>query len=226
MDRIDAHLLNPLARVVAADPVVVPATPYGELPESVRVARTRELVRTRSTDSERWSDPRNLACGSAISRMVAAARFIPSGCRVLDLGAGTEALRACLAPDCQYAAVDLVSRGPGTIVADLNAGDFPAGRFDVVVALAVLEYIHDVGALLRRAAAAAPLAVVSYCAQHERSGNGERFGWCNAMTFVDFLDVVHGAGWTIARAEVLHGEPSFTQWLFALRPTRSGPSRP
>jgi hypothetical protein len=220
-DRFDARLLVPSP--VESIEVPAPETPagpsaYARLTIEERVQRTRTLAAQKRSDVERWADPRNLFCRSAMVRATAAAQFIPDDCRVLDLGAGVEAVRKCLGPGCTYVPADLVARNASTVVVDLNRREFPKGRFDVVVALAVLEYVYDVEALLRRAAGSASLALVTYCAQPNRDSEGERFGWYNRFTFVDLLDVVHRAGWQVARADVTLEEPAFTQWLLALRP--------
>jgi hypothetical protein len=221
VDRLDARLLvpSPVVSVAVTDPET-PTGPsaYARLTSDERVQRTRMLAAQKRSDVERWSDPRNLYCRSAMVRASAAAQFIPDDCRVLDLGAGGEAMRNCLGPGCTYVPADLVARGASTVVVDLNRGEFPSGCYDVVVALAVLEYVYDVEALLRRAAGTASLALITYCAQPNRDSDGERFGWFNRFTFVDLLDVIHRAGWHVARADVTLEEPAFTQWFLALRP--------
>lgn len=93
-------------------------------------------------------------------RVDAAARYVRSGERHLDLGCGAGVLGQLVAPrfrethglDVSSRAVEAaVQRGVRALVWDLNRVPLPfdGGRFDVVTALSVLQYILDPGRLLR-----------------------------------------------------------------------------
>jgi hypothetical protein len=53
------------------------------------------------------------------------ARGIRPGSRVVDVGAGAQALRSALPPHCTYVPIDIVQRTPDTVVCDLNREDPP-----------------------------------------------------------------------------------------------------
>jgi hypothetical protein len=66
-------------------------------------------------------------------------------------------------------AYDIVDRGPGTIVCDLNRRPLPdlgANVYDVAVLIGVLEYLRDVPSALDWLARLVPVCVLSYsCAK-------------------------------------------------------------
>src|SRR5690606_6161085 len=126
-------------------------TAFLRRPRRERSRATLRLRGLKQTDAERWARPDNLDV-SWERLPLAAAPLIPPGARVLDLGAGREALERHLPADAVYVPADVVARTPRTVVVDVNAGEFPEGTYDVVVMLGLLEYVHDVPALLRRAA--------------------------------------------------------------------------
>jgi FkbM family methyltransferase len=125
------------------------------LPVEERRRWTKMLIAARSTDGARWADPANLEPG-AEERARRAAAHIAEGSHILDLGAGLMKLRDFAPAGIRYTPADLVLRDPAGLVVDLNSGDFPAGTYDGVVMLELLEYMHDRGAgagAQRRAAA-------------------------------------------------------------------------
>ncbi|MEZ5563497.1 MAG: FkbM family methyltransferase [Gammaproteobacteria bacterium] len=125
-------------------------------------ARVAELcIATGSSDGARWSDP-GASIPGADARARASAVLIPHGARVLDLGAGEMVLRDCLPAGCSYVPADLVARSADCLTMDLNQQQLPAGGFDVITLLEVLEYIHDVPALLGRCRDLAPVLIFSY----------------------------------------------------------------
>jgi hypothetical protein len=79
------------------------------------------------------------------------ARLIPAGSNVIEFGAGRRQLERFLPADCTYTPSDLVDRGPGTFVCDLNRLPLPDLRqlgLNVAVFGGVLEYIKDVPSLV------------------------------------------------------------------------------
>lgn len=131
---------------------------------------------------DRWPD-----------RLANIARLVPPGSRVIDLGAGAQALQHYLRR-CDYTAADLDRRTPETLSFDMNGGVWPLGRWDVAVLAGVLEYAErpvDVLAHVRRLA---PTAIVSY--RHRRSRGDNAAGlFVNALTPRGFKAAAHDAGW-------------------------------
>ncbi|MEE8172255.1 MAG: FkbM family methyltransferase, partial [Alphaproteobacteria bacterium] len=120
-----------------------------------RARLTEALAELGGSEGARWSDPAELIDG-ADQRASLAAKHIPARSSVMDLGAGARRLVAALPPGGTYLPVDLVRFAEAGEVLDLNQGQFPERAVDVVTALELLQYIHDVPALLERCAAAAP----------------------------------------------------------------------
>lgn len=97
------------------------------------------------------------------SRTIALASMIPEGSTVLEFGAGRRNLEKRLPAGCEYIPSDLTSRGPDTIVCDLNRRPLPAfPRSQVVVFLGVLEYVADVPSLLAHLRPLTNSCLVSY----------------------------------------------------------------
>jgi hypothetical protein len=91
---------------------------------------------------EQWWDDR--------TRCVAA--LIPPGSRVIEFGAGRRSMEHFLPQGCTYTPSDLVDRGPGTLVCDLNDRPLPslaAIKPQVAAFSGVLEYIRDVPGLVK-----------------------------------------------------------------------------
>src|SRR5205823_4537865 len=116
------------------------------------------------TDHDRWTNPRSIYA-SWETRTQLAATLVPNQSRVVEFGAATRALERYLDPSCTYAASDLVDRGPGTIVCDLNARPLPdlgTDAYDVAVIMGVFEYVRDVPSVIDWLAKHFPVCVLSY----------------------------------------------------------------
>ena len=154
------------------------------------------------SEGVRWADPGELTEG-ADNRARRAAKHIPAGSSVMDLGAGAMRLRAALSQDCKYLPVDLVRFANAGEILDLNQGQFPARAVDVVAALELAQYILDVPALLRRCAAAAPSLILSYplaVADEDMAARREQ-GWFNDFDASELSDMLEKTGWKIESRE-------------------------
>ena len=149
------------------------------------LARTSAIspIRHRARSSnDRWLDGQALdETWDERSRLMA--RSIPAASRVVDVGAGAQALRSALAPDCIYMPIDVVSRTPDTIVCDLNHEQPPTLLADYLVASGVLEYITDVSRLVSWMGSTAPHIILSYEGADGQSRHYRRkSGWVNDYT--------------------------------------------
>ena len=207
-------LLNP--RPVPTPTVSEAVPPYRQRPRWIKKAATKALRAERATDVERWRDPANFEVSW---HQVAehAARLVPPGSRVLDLGAGLETLARFLPADCCYTPSDVVSLSSRTVVADLNREEFPDGEFDVIAALLLLEFIHDVPRLLTEMRRRAPLAIVTYCVRtaEDLEARLER-GFVSDFTRNELVLLCQKTGWQVVFAERLSVGPGFEPWTFAL----------
>jgi FkbM family methyltransferase len=144
-------------------------------------AATALYVAGKSSDGPRWGDAHWLPAG-AEERARAAASHIPAGAKVLDLGCGAMVLRTLLSPTCQYTPADFIPRSADTVVVDLNQGQFPAGSFDAVAMLNVLEFMHQPEATLAKCRNAAATLLLSY----DLHGHGNKRARYERGYFNDF----------------------------------------
>ncbi len=184
---------------------------------SLEVTRRHLAVEGMQTDLVRWADPAQLD-PAWDGRANFAAKFIPAGTRVLDLGCGAMALEKRLPFGCAYLPCDIVARDSRTRVCDLNRDEYPDELFpqaDLITLLGVTEYIFDVPALLARLRASQRSLLVSYCP----SDNGlptprANLGWVNHYTRDQFAALLVQAGFHLQRCERIDG----VQWLFGATP--------
>jgi hypothetical protein len=188
----------------------LPPTPTAE-----RARSTAELMLQKGTDTPRWAQFESLAT-QWDKRAAMAAEWIDAGSRVLDVGAGAMALGSVLQPQCSYQPADVVERRPGCFVVDLNRGEFPPGEYDFVTFLGVLEYVHDVEATLRRAGAAAPRMVITYCTYTGGVDVAVRrgLGWVNELTAEQFRATLESCGWRVDREREVKRGPGNIQLMF------------
>jgi len=102
------------------------------------------------SDHKRWSNPYSIEA-SWEPRTKKMAEFIPKEATVIEFGAGNRWLEQHLDPSCKYVPADLVDRGPGTIICDLNKRPLPdltPLRVDVAVFIGVLEYVCDLPSVI------------------------------------------------------------------------------
>ena len=177
------------------EPVPAPCRSPGA--PGIRAATTRILQGRRATDGARWADFESLGEGAEERARRAAALILPGSC-VLDLGAGSMALREVLPPDCSYRPADLLPFDRATEIVDLNQGQFPAGSYDVVAALHVLEFLHDPGGALRRARVCAPRLVLGYhLADHGGPEERRQRGYFNVWDARTVAAILATEGWRI-----------------------------
>ncbi len=167
-----------------------------------RARLTQALTEISGSEGARWADPAEVT-GGADARASLTAKHIPPGASVMDLGAGARRLGAAMPPGGSYLPVDLLRFAEGGEVLDLNQGQFPERAVDVVAALDLLQYIHDVPALLARCHAAAPQLILSYplAAAEEKTEDRRAQGWFNAFDEETLTEMLKDAGWTVAARE-------------------------
>lgn len=163
-----------------------------------RAAATTLRRRRNASDLGRWSDLANLH-PDWDARTARLAALVPPGSAVIEFGAGRRALEALLPAGCAYTPSDLVERGPGTIVCDLNAELPELAGFEVAVFSGVLEYVNDVPRLVRHLARTIDIIVASY-ATTDVDGQRtlvarRRHGWVNEYSAAGFEAVFEREGY-------------------------------
>jgi FkbM family methyltransferase len=208
---LGASFLRRTSYARPAGPYVAPNRPSSvALTVEERRRWTKMLMAARGTDGARWADPANLEPG-AEERARRAAPHIAEGSHILDLGAGLMKLRDVAPAGIRYTPADLVLRDPGGLVVDLNSGDFPAGTYDGIVMLELLEYMHDPQGVLARARSAAPRLLLSY-RMHGGGDTGERRaeGIFNDFSREEILSLLEATDWKSVATE---DGPGYTLFL-------------
>ena len=125
---------------------------------------------------------------------------IAAGCRVIDVGAGSQVVRTLLPDNCDYVPIDLVPRSPDTVVCDLNRDALPELTADWLVASGVIEYVFDVHRLIGWVASVAPHIVLSYETADEQTRYYRRArSWVNDYTGEQMRGLLNGHGLEVAR---------------------------
>jgi Methyltransferase domain len=164
------------------------------------------------TDRRRWADPLSLyASWEPRTKKVAA--LVPNNSRVIEFGAGKRILERYLDPSCTYVPSDVVDRGPGTIVCDLNQRPLPdlrSNNYDVAVLGGVLEYVRDVPSLLDWLTKLVTVCVLTY-APAKSSGYSPRalletigrlrHGWMNRYCEEELRSLFRERGFELVQEE-------------------------
>jgi len=182
-----------------------------------RVLRNLFRKMRHRSDFKRWSTAHNLEPWWE-SRTEKMARMIPKGSRLIEFGAGRRQLEKYLDPSCSYIPSDLVDRGPGTIVCDLNQRPLPELahlRADLAVFAGVLEYIGDLGSLIDWLSGHVSVCLISYDPVPPnlsliRSGH-ERlrrlyYGYMNCYTGDDLLALFSRCGFDCRHEDVWNSQ--------------------
>jgi hypothetical protein len=154
----------------------------------------------RQADYRRWANRAELS-EQWDERTAEVARLIPAGASVLELGAGRMTLARLLPAGCRYTPSDIVDRGAGTIVCDLNAPSLPPfPAHDIAVLSGVLEYITDVPRLAAHLVTVCPTVLATYMVADKPSLRQvlqrRARGWSNDYTAAGLIRVFEDAGFT------------------------------
>lgn len=150
-------------------------------------ARTMLVKRFGRSDVAHWANLDNYP-RDWNQRTLRLAAWVPPASRVVEFGAGRQALKRALPEDCTYMPFDLVQRDADTRRYDLNERPLrPLPPCDVVVLSGVLEYLSDLDQVAAHLAASCTRVVTSY-AGVEFGGRNEHLlerrgiGWFNDFT--------------------------------------------
>jgi hypothetical protein len=118
-------------------------------------------------------------------------------------------LRDHLPDGCTYTPSDLVDRGPGTVVCDLNAPELPEfAPHDVAVFSGVLEYVNDIDSLLEQISRSVNFIVASYSDRRQFPGRLARRsrGWVNDLGPQEFQAIFVRLGFGCDQVETWRGQ--------------------
>lgn len=167
-----------------------------------------------------WNWPGPLVIEPAFARRRArltAARSVPEGSVVLDLGCCTPAFRYMLPKGCRYIGSDMVERFEDCRVADYHKGELPQpGEATLVAVLGLLEYLGDVPGFLARLRSLDRPVIATYHAADDTAGADRgALGWQSHMTRMDVLEACRSAGFEASARWAFDGHQS----LFHLQPS-------
>ena len=178
----------------------------GAIRAMARVIKNASMRALGRSDYKRWSSPQGLEAWWD-ERTKAIARLVPTGSKVIEFGAGRRQLEKFLPAGCTYTPSDLVDRGGGTIVCDLNERPLPdlsQVAPEVGVFGGVLEYLTDVPALAQwLATEGVKTCVASFdpvppelgtVGRHRELGRRRYWGYMNNLTEEDLLRSFGSAG--------------------------------
>jgi len=166
---------------------------YKRPTRSVRMLRAlttsfRKLQK--KSDPQRWEGNKELPDWWD-DRTVAIAQMISPGKTVLEFGAGRRVLEKNLKDCPQYTPSDIVDRGKGTLICDLNAINLPSfDAHDIVVFSGVLEYVHDVSRLIHHLSRNMPTIIASYAVHKDEPVMKRRGrGWVNDFQEQELINI-------------------------------------
>lgn len=153
------------------------------------------------TDYSRWSTDEHLSAKWA-ERADFAARFVPPGLAVMDVGCGAMQFQHSSKAKL-YIPVDIVQRDARTRVIDLNAVPLPDAWIDeveLVSFLGVLEYLTDAQEVLATIARRGVAVLCTYKSlELAPNANRRASGWVNDYSSSEFRAMVEAAGFTVSR---------------------------
>ncbi len=168
----------------------------GKLRKAAEAVRISFLKQLGLSDLPRWRKASNLSAEwDSRNKMIAS--LVPERASVIEFGAGRMVLPTFLPAGCTYTPSDVVDRGQGTLVIDLNGKDLPPiPRHDVAVFSGVLEYVYDVPRLILHLSQFVDCVVASYAVAdlHPRRLGRRSLGWVNDFTAQELAGIFANAG--------------------------------
>jgi hypothetical protein len=188
----------------------------GRLPQlvvaAIRITKNAVYRLVSHSDYQRWTNSQNLEVWWE-SRTRYMASLIPGSSHVIEFGAGRRHLERLLEKSCVYTPSDLVNRGDGTVILDLNRRNLPDLSHlavDVAVFAGVLEYLADVQSVVAWLSTQVSLCVASY--ESRNPSNNVRFrlrvwlrrlyyGYMNSYTEEEVIQIFESCGFKCTRRE-------------------------
>ena len=155
------------------------------------ISDSKRLFRnlTKHSDYERWGAIKSLKADWD-SRTEKITSLVAPQSSILEFGAGRLVLKSYLPASCQYTPSDLVNRGEGTIVCDLNKRPLPDFQtYDFAVFSGVLEYVYDVESLIWHLSRSVNNIVASYAVLESNAEKRDKYGWVNNFTSREFVEL-------------------------------------
>ncbi|WP_031481262.1 FkbM family methyltransferase [Maridesulfovibrio frigidus] len=167
--------------------------------DEVTKAYTERLIAAKSTDCGRWSRWDHLHSESDI-RAGLAGQFVPEHSKVLDAGAGMMLLRDYIPETCIYTPLDIVARSRKCIVADLNQHQYPDQKYDVIMGLFIIEFLHEPEEFLKWAYKSSNKLIFTYYPARPNSERDRRIaGLFNDLGHKEIAEMIELSGWKLLK---------------------------
>lgn len=177
--------------------------------------RLERLASAQAPDRQKWGVASSYRPEWA-ARGQLAARHIADGERIFEIGVGSGTFRALVADRCRYTGADLQPIDSQTLTLNLERDPLPAGPWDTVVLLGVLEYIHAPAVALAKVFADAGKVVMSYCVP--RAGDvmpvRQSRGWVNALSEGELIGLARAFGFEVIAVDPFNFADDFDQKVF------------
>ena len=166
---------------------------------------TLRILMTPLTNAQlkkRWSQSESLL-SEWDGRTQLIAKLIPNGSKVIEFGAGRMVLKPLLGTNCVYQPSDIVDRGRGTLVLDLNVDRVVLGcSYSHAVFSGVLEYVRDIAGLIQAISPQVSIIIASYSSTDAIPDIVIRLqnGWVSHLSDSDFLNAFIVAGYDVGDA--------------------------
>jgi mannosyltransferase OCH1-like enzyme len=205
---------------VATQPAAAPPAPQpavrADVPEPERI---RELAQLELPDVKRWGDIENYPEGWN-PRAHLAADMIDDGVKLLEIGVGAGYFKSITEDRVLYTGVDLAPVIPQVQEFNLESDELPEARYDCIVALGVLEYVHDLPRAVSLLTAGADMLVLSYCfAEPGFQSEDHRLGlgWVNGLQEGELFEMFGQHGFSLRARQDYNGGEGWHQVVFRLQ---------
>ena len=163
---------------------------YNKIVDLKRRFITNKNARQNKSDVDRWKQKKWLF-DDWNERTKIMAQWITPKSSVLEFGAAKLALKQFLPEGVNYTPSDIVDRGEGTIVCDLNKTIPDIRHQDIIFFSGVLEYIYNVPDLIRSLSGKTERFIISYGTFDKFNSlkNRKINGWVNQHTNDEILSI-------------------------------------
>jgi mannosyltransferase OCH1-like enzyme len=232
LDDGPAELLIPLDEATDAVCAYLQSTGRAWLPVHRRVApqsavrvdvpepdRIRELAQLELPDVKRWGDIESYPEGWN-PRAHLAADMIEDGVKLLEIGVGAGYFKSITEDRVLYTGVDLAPVIPEVHEFNLESDELPEAHYDCIVALGVLEYVHDLPRAVSLLTAGAGTLVLSYCfAEPGFQSEDHRLGlgWVNGLQEGELFEMFGRHGFSLRARQDYNGGEGWHQVVFRLQ---------
>jgi len=128
-------------------------------------------------------------------------KYIVDNTKVIEFGAGRLVLSNLIPKNCVYTPSDIVDRGKGTIVLDLNKSPLLMfDHYDYAVFSGVLEYVNNVPLLIKHLSEYIDSFILSYATVGKyNTRNKKRNGWVNNYSEKEIIQILEQNNYVLTK---------------------------